>query len=306
MNQIIVTGATGFLGEAVSEELALAGHTLVRTDRRESSGVQALDVTDAKDLDRFFALHSGVTSVVHLAAAGSGADGLVAGASGNPASAVRTNIEGFVHVVETAARHGVHRVVWASSTTVYGAAPSYTSAQVHEDAPFAPTTIYGSTKVACEHLGPVLAANLGVEVVSLRLPMVYGPGRWYGGSQEALIKIVDSARTSSPVDTRCWTTRTDWIHVQDAASALRILTEVEEPSSAYHVVGHRGSLAELARQIAATLNVAPEGIETTDVGGPDIPLTDDSRIRTRHRWTPQYPTAATGAATFKQPIQPNQ
>lgn len=298
MSRIIVTGATGFLGAEVSRGWTGTGPSVVRTDRQATEDVLALDVTDPQQLDDLFALNSGASAVVHLAAAGSGQDGLVAGADGDPASAVRVNIEGFVQVAEAAARHNISRVVWASSTTVYGPASNYGGQQIPETASFAPTTLYGSTKVACEHLGPVLAAKHDIDIVSLRLPMVYGPGRWYGGSQAALVSVAEAARKSEPLNIFCWTNQTDWIHVEDAATAIRKLVEAPQVGSSYHVVGHRGSLHEIASEIAAVLGLEASGIQKDRLAGPDLPLTDDSQIRTRHNWTPLYPSASSGAETF--------
>lgn len=298
MNPIIITGANGFLGEAVWKRLAQAGRNILPTDRRSTEHILALDVTDPAQLDQLFSSYAGDATIIHLSAAGSGQDGLVAGAAENPVAAVRTNVEGFVQVIEAAARHNIPRVIWASSTTVYGLAADYNDQEIQESAPFGPTTLYGSTKVACEHLGPILSAKHGIDVVSLRLPMVYGPGRWYGGSQEALVAVAEAARSSKPLDTTCWTTQTDWIHVEDAATAIQTLVEAMNVNSSYHIVGHRGSLAEMAHEIAEALNVDVDGIRNTDSGGPDIPLTDDSRIRTQHGWRPRYPTATAGAATY--------
>lgn len=294
--RVLVTGASGFLGEAVRRSLEAAGAEAVSTDARPASGVHVADVCSPEQLDEVMA---GVDSVVHLAAMGVSDQGLVAGADADTARAVRVNVEGFVHVVQAAARHGVRRVVWSSSTTVYGPAKGYGPAPVDESAPLRPATAYGATKAACEHMGAVLAARLQIPVVSLRLPMVYGRDRWYGGSQKPLVELTDALLTGRPVTVRAWSGDTDWIHVADSADALTALALGDASAAAYHVVGHRGSFAELARALVAAAGSPPGAVvEAVPGGAPDVPALDDAALRRDTGFTPRYPDAAAGAATY--------
>jgi nucleoside-diphosphate-sugar epimerase len=297
--RVLVTGASGFLGEAVRRSLEASGAQPVATDARPAPDVRAVDVCRPEHLDEVM---SGVESVVHLAAMGVSDQGLVAGADADTARAVRVNVEGFVHVVQAAARHGARRVVWASSTTVYGPAAGYGPEPVDETAPLRPTTAYGATKAACEHLGAVLAARFGIPVVSLRLPMVYGPDRWYGGSQKPLVQLTEALRTGSPATVQAWSGDADWIHVADAADALTDLALVDASRSAYHVVGHRGSLAELASALVAAAGDPPSAVvEPMPGGAPDIPAIDDAALRHDTGFLPRFPDAAAGAASYLTP-----
>jgi nucleoside-diphosphate-sugar epimerase len=295
--RVLVTGASGFLGEAVRRSLEAAGAEPVPADARPAADVHTVDVCRPEQLDEVMA---GVDAVVHLAAMGVSDQGLVAGADADPARAVRVNVEGFVQVVQAAARHGVRRVVWSSSTTVYGPAAGYPHEPIDETAPLRPTTAYGATKAACEHLGPVLSGRLGIPVVSLRLPMVYGPDRWYGGSQKPLVELTEALRTGTPASVQVWSGDADWIHVADAAGALTDLALVDANGAAYHVVGHRGGLAELADALVAAAGNPPSVVvEAVPGGAPDIPAIDDAALR-RLGFTPRYPDAATGAASYLQ------
>lgn len=300
MSHLLITGAAGFLGAAIGAAFEDAGHRVTRTDHRAAEGIATLDICDSDAVNRVMDESPRIDAVIHLAAAGVGDRGLVAGAQADPARAVRTNVEGFTHLVQAAARHGVPRVLWSSSTTVYGPADSYRE-PIAETAPFAPETCYGATKAACEHLGPVLAEMLGIEVVSARLPMVYGQGRWYGGSQAPLVDLVNAATSGEPICIGAWTGDGDWIHVDDAASAFVALAAATLPlDPAYHLVGHRGSLAELAYAVvdAAGADPARAVIEQTGPGAPDLPAIDDTALRTVTGWGPRHASARAGAAAY--------
>jgi nucleoside-diphosphate-sugar epimerase len=304
VNRVLVTGASGFLGVAVRRALQDAGIRPCAVDTRPAPGVAAVDVCRPEQLDAVLAGGGAgegpVDAVVHLAAAGAGDRGLAAGADLDTARAVRTNVEGFVHVTEAAARHGAPRVVWSSSSTVYGPAAGYPGRPIDESAPLRPVTAYGATKAACEHLGPVLAARLGIDVVALRLPMVYGPGRWYGGSQAPLVELADALARGTAVSVPAWRGDADWIHVADAAAAVVALLRTAAPRPAYHVVGHRGSLADLARGLVAA--AAERGgravVRPVPDGAPDLPALDDTALRADTGWAPAFPDAACGAADY--------
>lgn len=298
MKHVLVTGATGFLGAAVHAHLASEQVQVTAVDTRVGPGIKRADICIPEQLDDVISKDLVPDAVVHLVAAGAGDKGLVAGAETNTAAAVRTNIEGFVHVIEAAARHGVDRVVWSSSTTIYGGSSEYTG-PVDESAPLRPTTAYGATKASCEFLGPILGRRLGVEVVSLRLPMVYGPGRWYGGSQAPLVALANALADGHSIEIEAWESDADWIHVADAASAVLAVLRTEAPDPAYHVLGHRGSFADLARGI---LNAAGTdtgvSIRSLARGAPDLPAISDQRLRRQTGWYPRFPDSITGAADY--------
>ena len=127
------------------------------------------DITDTDLLDKTVA-ENAVTGIIHMAA-------MVAVASeANLARAVNVNIGGCIAIFETALRHKVQRVVWASSINVFG--PRSVSAEgiIRDDSPLDPTGAYGATKAFIEIYAKRYHANHGLSVVGLRLGKVYGFG----------------------------------------------------------------------------------------------------------------------------------
>ncbi len=169
----VVTGAAGFIGSHLAEALAAAGHDVVGVDcftdyydpAEKEANARGLDVRrldlaeDPLDLD-------GVAGVFHLAAQAG-----VCSFGGVFALYLRRNLLATQRVLEAASAAGV-RVVFASSSSVYGDAETYPTS---EDARPEPISPYGITKLGCEHLARAYAAGFDLDAVVLRYFTVYGP-----------------------------------------------------------------------------------------------------------------------------------
>lgn len=295
MGVLAVLGGTGFVGRAVADAARQAGYTPVLLAPESPAGAEAharqapvvaCDVADRASVDQALA-DLAPSAVAHLAAFGSGQQGLLAGATADPREAVTVNVGGFLNVVEAAAQVGVDRVVWSSSTTVYGPPERYGHRAVDEDAALAPQTVYGATKAAAELLSPSLEATTGVRAVALRLPLVYGPGRWYGGSQQGLVTFVRDLAAGQPASLQASEDDADWLYVADAARAFVAALQAPQPRHAYNLVGHRSSLAQVGRALAAR---AQGPAEITVVYDPPLPLpaTHDGAARRDLGFAPQF------------------
>ena len=155
LRTVVVTGAAGRIGTALRERLPGLGWQLRCVDRAAGTGIVECDVTRPADLDRVVA---GADAIVHLAAYPAEAPWPVI--SG-------LNIEAAVQVFEAARRHGVGRVLFASSIHAVGFAPA--DADLEADAPARPDTLYGVSKVFGEALGRYYADRYGLQVACLRI-----------------------------------------------------------------------------------------------------------------------------------------
>jgi UDP-glucose 4-epimerase len=179
----LVTGAAGFLGSTLSEHLVDAGVQVVGVDcftdyyarhlkeanlqrLRDEPGFSFTEVDLAEDpLEELF---DGVDVVYHLAAQAG-----VRGSFGETFSIyVRNNVHATQRVFEAAAGRGVPRVVYASSSSIYGNAEAFPT---RESATPMPVSPYGMTKVATEQLAGVYHRTRGLSTVGLRYFTVYGP-----------------------------------------------------------------------------------------------------------------------------------
>jgi nucleoside-diphosphate-sugar epimerase len=169
----VVTGAAGFIGSHLAERLLGDGHDVVGLDAFTDYYDPALKEQNARDLDvRRVDLaedtldFDGFDGIFHLA----GQPGVKSFGDVFPVY-LRRNLLASQRLFEAAARDGV-RVVFASSSSVYGAAERYPTP---EGTPPHPLSPYGITKLACEHLADAYRRQFGLDVVVLRYFNAFGP-----------------------------------------------------------------------------------------------------------------------------------
>jgi nucleoside-diphosphate-sugar epimerase len=172
---VVVTGATGFLGEHLCRVLALQGHAVRGLARSRSAiladlGVDHVrgDVLDGPELDRALA---GAAAVFHLAGA----------VSRDPEDAqrmMRLHVDGTRRVLERMAAAGVRRMILASTSGTIGV--SKQEEILDETAPYAERIVAGwpyyASKIYQERLAFERGARLGIEVVAVNPSLLLGPG----------------------------------------------------------------------------------------------------------------------------------
>lgn len=178
----LVTGAAGFIGSTLVERLIDVGDDVVGLDcftdyydpsakRRNIQRALASDSYKLLELDLRTAELDAVLSDVDVVYHQAGQPGVRLSWDGF-STYDTCNILATQRLLEACCRTGVDRVVYASSSSVYGNAAQY---PVTEESLPAPHSPYGVTKLAAEHLCGLYAANYGLSVVSLRYFTVYGP-----------------------------------------------------------------------------------------------------------------------------------
>lgn len=183
--KFLVTGAAGFVGSAIARSLIESGHSVVGID--SLTDYYSVDLKNGNlstlkgDRFRFVRadlntcdlgeLLDGVEVVFHEA----GQPGVRKSWGNDFADYTSANINATQRLLE-ACRHSttIQKIVYASSSSVYGDAKSYPTREVDLPAPLSP---YGVSKLAAEHLCSLYAVNYSVPVVSLRYFTVYGPGQ---------------------------------------------------------------------------------------------------------------------------------
>lgn len=167
---ILVTGATGFVGRALTSELEKRGIAHRPVSRAPAAGFHAIGAIDgATD---WSAALAGVDTVVHLAARVH----VMQDTAASPLAAFRAmNVEATINLARQAASAGVRRFVFLSSIKVNGEATAPGRPFSADDAP-CPTDPYGISKQEAEEALFRLGRETGMEITVIRPPLVYGPG----------------------------------------------------------------------------------------------------------------------------------
>lgn len=205
--KVLVTGTAGFIGSHVAHALLARGDEVVGFDNLNSYYDVSLkearlgrllknpgythivaDLADRALVERTFETHR-PSRVVHLAAQAG-----VRYAAENPHVYVQSNVVGFLHILEGCRNHGVEHLVYASTSSVYGANTSMPFSE-HSSAEH-PLTLYAATKKANEQMAHSYSHLYNIPSTGLRFFTVYGP---WGRPDMALFLFTRAILEGTPI-----------------------------------------------------------------------------------------------------------
>lgn len=248
--KILVTGCFGFIGSNLVTHLLNAGHEVIGFDSLVNCSIDPTDrikqqsgqnwsnfkffKCDIRSYEQMlsFALNERPEYIIHLAALGS-----VPRSFQDPASVSSVNVTGFINVMTLAKALEVKRVVFASSSSVYGSAQGSRT----EDNIGLPLSPYALSKQTNE----LFAGIWGQEYVGLRFFNVYGPGQLVDSPYSAVIpRFINGKEITIYGDGE---TVRDFTYVDDVCEAIELSLTTDRPNEIYNVCTGQGtSLKQLA------------------------------------------------------------
>jgi len=241
--KVLVTGVAGFIGMYVARLLLQRGDEVVGLDNlneyydvnlklsrlkllEQMTGFRfvRLDLADRPGMEKLFA-ESGIRKVVHLAAQAGVRYSLT-----NPHAYVDSNLVGAFHVFEGCRAAGVEHLVYASTSSVYGANTRMPFSP-HRAADH-PVSLYAATKKANEMLAHSYSMLHGLPTTGLRFFTVYGP---FGRPDMALFQFTRNILEGKPIDVFNYGKhRRDFTYIDDIAEGVvRVLDRTAEPDPAW-------------------------------------------------------------------------
>ena len=299
--RILTTGAAGQIGSELARALRAryGDANVVVTDLfrpkgelAEAGPFELLDVTDAGSLDAVLGKHR-IDTVYHLAAL------LSATGEKNPQKAWHVNMAGLYNVLEAARARSLVRVYSPSSIAAFG--PATPRVMTPQDTILSPTTMYGVTKVAGEHLCDYYVQKYGLDVRGCRYPGIIShltlPG---GGTTDYAVAIFyDAVRTGRYTCFLREDTRLPMMYMPDCLKCTLDLMDADfarlKHHSNFNVTAMSFSAGELAAEIrkhipSFEVSYAPDFRQAIADSWPES--IDDSAARAEWGWKPGYDLAA--------------
>jgi UDP-glucuronate 4-epimerase len=241
--KILVTGAAGFIGSHVILKLLERGDTVVgldnhndyydprikeaRLDRFKANKNYTHNRIDLADRDAIYSLFKNEQpeGVINLAAQAG-----VRYSIENPLAYIDSNITGFAHILEGCRHNGVKHLVYASSSSVYGANTNMPFS-VHNNVDH-PLSLYAASKKSNELMAHTYSHLYSLPTTGLRFFTVYGP---WGRPDMALFKFTDAIIKGKPIDVFNYGNhRRDFTYIDDIVEGvIRILDKPAEPSPSW-------------------------------------------------------------------------
>jgi GDP-L-fucose synthase len=300
-DRIFVAGHRGMAGSAICRALQRAGYGEILTASRAE-----LDLLDGAAVERWFAEQQ--PTVVVLAAAKVG--GIQANSS-YPADFLLENLKIQTHVIETAWRSGVRRLLFLGSSCIY---PKFAEQPIREEAlltgALEPTNEwYAIAKITGIKLCEALRRQHGFDAISLMPTNLYGPGDNYHPTNShvlpALIRRFHEAAERGEASVTCWGTGTplrEFLHVDDLGEACVFALEQWSPTAGELTYLNVGTGVDLSIRELAEAVATATGYQGTILWDPSKPdgtpkkQLDVSRLA-RLRWCARIPLAEGLAST---------
>lgn len=294
--KVVVTGGAGFIGSHLVEALIEKGFqvdvidNLVAGKREQVDPRATLRVVDIRDLDAIAPIIEGAQAVFHLAALPS-----VPYSIENPGETHEVNVTGTLNILLASARGKVKRVIYSSSSAVYG---DQEVLPICEDARGEPKSPYGLHKRMSEEYMALFAELYGVETVSLRYFNLYGPRQKSEGAYASVIaKFIACRNSGEPLPVVGDGTQTrDFVHVADVVRANISAMESGHvgKGEVVNIGGGVGlSVIEIARLVGGRTKNIPPRVEIRDS------VADIARAQSFLGWSPSVKVEEGVNALFK-------
>lgn len=283
----LVIGGTGFIGSHISRRLVKEGLDVVTfspsgnprliSDIADRVKVERGSTYEITELLSVMKKHN-VKQVVYAAAEHP---------PWTPMNIVKTMIVGFTNVLEASRLMDVERLVWTSSYAQLGPPESYPTERVNEEAPVKPGMLHAPSYVTNEFMANQYYELYGLDVLTMRLGINFGPGRERRGVFDFVVDLFENPLLKKPVYVPGGDAKYTLQYVKDAAEVIWVgLNAKNFKHRVFNTCDEACTLSELAQYVKEEV---PDADITVEAGGktPRV-LVDASRVRQELGYTPHY------------------
>jgi UDP-glucose 4-epimerase len=266
-SRIFITGAAGFVGSHIADQLLdrgvakvigidnLVRGTLENVEKANATGRFELVTGDIRDRELVSKLTAGCDYVFHQAAL------RITACAQDPRAGHEVMMDGTFNVLEACIQHKVKKLIAASSASVYGEPDTL---PIEENAPYNNRTLYGAAKVALEHYCRAFNEMYGLPYVALRYFNLYGPRMdMTGVYTEVMVRWMDRIEEGKPpIIFGKGDQAMDFIDIEDCARSNLLALESNASDVWLNVAtGIDTSLLELAKMMLEAMGRPDLGLE---------------------------------------------
>jgi len=263
--KILVTGGNGFIGHTLVKHLLKGGNEVIVVDEKPIAYRNENLTFVKKSVEDDLRFHMQDCDVVYHLAALLG----VVNSDKFPLKTLKVNIDGTVNIFKNALDAGVKKVVYSSSSEVYGEAREI---PLKEDSPKAPVSVYGISKLTAEMYARGFVKEHGIDINPVRFFNVYGPGQGFEWVVSIFIKKV--LNNENPVvfgdgsQVRCFT------FITDIVKGMEFVRKKGKIGGAYNIANNKPlSMKELAELM---IKISGKDLKPKIVG-----YSENTRLRER-------------------------
>jgi UDP-glucuronate 4-epimerase len=204
----LVTGSSGFVGRAIMVRLAAAGHRAVGLDPQPAASTRVIDDLSDRTRLRDLIAREKITHIIHAG----GVSGPMVMAD-DPVGVIAINVTCSMNLLNEAMAGGVKTFIYCSSVAAIG--NYYEPEPIGEDYPMRPGSTYGCSKAAMDYVLRGLWKRVPLDICSLRLTAVYGPGRRTEFNVDTIVRAALAGIPARLDPLTAW----PYVYMEDAADA---------------------------------------------------------------------------------------
>ncbi|MBT4109443.1 MAG: NAD(P)-dependent oxidoreductase [Pelagibacterales bacterium] len=252
--KILIIGGNGFLGQGILKvitnekyEVSILDPYLDHKKLKKYKIKHLFNCSTLNDKDINSALNIEEWDyIVHLAAFGGNGNGLLKAANENFNKAVNINVTGFANLLDKL-KNKKAKIIWSSSTVVFGEEKSYKNKTVKEHSILKPLTNYGLTKLMAEEVANYYIKNYKMNITGIRLPIIIGPGLNYRGVAAGISEMALATKTKSKCIIETPPSSLDIIYIKDAANLfIKMINSKTKLKNIYNCASIRTTAIKLA------------------------------------------------------------
>lgn len=231
--------------------------------------------------------------IINLSAWGGTGNGLLKAADENFEKALYVNVKAFRNLLEEIKNSSKIKVIWSSSTVVFGEESYYKYKKVNEKSELNPKTNYGLTKVLAEKITKYYIKNYKMNIIGIRFPIIVGPGLNYRGVAAGISDMALFSKKRKPITIAMVSSSLDLIYIKDAVSIIiKIMNSNSKLKCIYNCPSYRTNAKKISDSFNSENNKKYISLKSLNTGA-TYPIMKSNLIKNDIKFSLSYDLSKT-------------